>query len=422
MARKTWVTEILLSSSILALALSAHATLPTGGQVVPNSGQGTINSSDSSLTVQQTSDKIALTWDTFSIGEGKKVTFEQPSSTSVALNQVLGSEVSVIQGSLEANGQIFLVNPQGILFSETAQVNTGGLIASTQSLSTEDFLAGNYTFNGTSDQAITNKGNLVTQGPVALIAAQIINQGTIESTNTLLGSGNKVVLDLGGPVKIEVLEGALTSLIDQGGAIRANGGKVYLTAKAAQDLTSQSTINHTGTIEAKTLSTGEKGEIVLLGDMQKGTLTVGGTLDASAPTQGDGGFVETSAATVDMKENLVVTTLSNSGKTGLWLIDPYDYVIGQTEAATIASALDSTNLTITTNTSNASYGAGPANTALGDITVDAPITYTGADPRILTLQAANNIILNKTISSTGGALTMLFDADIITTMCGMARG
>ena len=104
---------------------------------------------------------------------------------------------------------------------------------------------------------------------------------------------------------------AIDALIEQGGAIKADGGRVYLTAKAAGDLAS-TVINHTGITEAHTLSTGEKGEIVLLGDMQNDRIQVAGTLDASAPKGGDGGFIETSAAHVAIDSAVKVTTAANS--------------------------------------------------------------------------------------------------------------
>ncbi len=102
----------------------------------------------------------------------------------------------------------------------------------------------------------------------------------------LLGAGTQVTLDLGGPVKLQVTQGAIDTLIENGGAIKADGGLVYLTAKAA-GLLATSVINNTGVIEAQTLVTGETGQIMLMGDMQVGTTTnVGGTLDASAPNGG----------------------------------------------------------------------------------------------------------------------------------------
>ncbi|MEN9725839.1 MAG: hypothetical protein RL434_205, partial [Pseudomonadota bacterium] len=103
----------------LGLSLgTAQAELPTGGEVV--AGSGVISQSGSTLTVTQSSDKLATNWQSFSIGAGNRVEFVQPGASAVALNRVLGSDVSVIQGALSANGQVFLVNPNGVLFSPTA--------------------------------------------------------------------------------------------------------------------------------------------------------------------------------------------------------------------------------------------------------------------------------------------------------------
>ncbi|EAZ97999.1 filamentous hemagglutinin N-terminal domain-containing protein [Marinobacter sp. ELB17] len=243
----------------------------------------------------------------------------QPSASSIALNRVLGSDVSVIQGALNANGQLFLVNPNGVLFSPTAQVNVGSLVASTLDIRAEDFMNGNYLFSGNSTAGVKNEGLITTanDGSVALIAARIENTGSITAPqgNVLMGAGRTVRLNLGGPVKLEVQEGALNTLIEQGGAVRANGGLVYLTAKAAGDLAA-SVINHTGITEARALSTGAKGEIYLMGDMALGKVEVAGTLDASTPENGNGGFIETSALTVTINDTVHVTTAATAGQNG----------------------------------------------------------------------------------------------------------
>jgi large exoprotein involved in heme utilization and adhesion len=146
-----------------------------------------------------------------------------------------------------------LINPNGVTFTADAQVNVGGLVASTLNIKTEDFMNGHYSFEGLSSSAIVNQGNIKAgpQGTIALIAANIINEGTIdaEGGNVLFGAGSKVKLDLGGPVKLEVEKGALETKIDQGGAIRAAGGQVFLTAKAACELaTSVMEISGTGAV------------------------------------------------------------------------------------------------------------------------------------------------------------------------------
>lgn len=409
--------EVLQLALVLPVVMSTMAAqavaadLPTNGKIV--AGSGSISQSGTVMNIQQNTAKMAADWQSFSIGAGHTVNFIQPSSSSVALNRVLGSDVSVIQGALNANGHVFLVNPNGVTFTTDAQVNVGGLLASTLNIKTDDFLAGRYTFGGDSSNAVINQGNIhaMDGGTVALIAANIVNTGTITANrgNILMAAGKTVTLDLGGPVKIEIEEGALNTLIEQGGALRASGGQIYLTAKAAGDLAT-SVINHTGISEAQTLATGEQGQIVLLGDMHVGVTKVAGELNAAAPSGGDGGFIETSAATVDIAANTKITASSAQGKGGTWLIDPYNYTIDASAASNIANTLNTgTNVTITTANSNAAQGgAGLGN---GDITVASAITKTAGADATLSLFAANTIALNAEIKSTSGKLNLLLDAD-----------
>lgn len=400
----------LAAGALVWMPLSAlAANLPTGGQIV--AGSGAISQSGNTLTITQTSAKLAADWQSFSIGQGHTVNFVQPSASAVALNRVLGADVSVIQGALNANGQVFLVNPNGVLFTPSAQVNTGALVASTLQLSTGDFMAGNYRFGGNSTAGVTNEGSITTAsgGAVALIAARIENTGNITAPqgHVLMGAGSTVRLDLGGPVKLEVEAGALNTLITQGGAIRADGGVVYLTAKAAGDLAS-SVINHTGITEARTLSTGARGEILLMGDMAKGVVNVGGTLDASAPHGGSGGSVETSAANVHIANGVTVNTSAAHGLTGSWLIDPTDFTIASGAGAqtgsgigatTLQNALASTNVTIATSATNTGG-------ELGDIHVNSAVAW---NTNTLTLSAHNNININATLNGgAAGKLSLLY--------------
>ncbi|MXD18262.1 filamentous hemagglutinin N-terminal domain-containing protein, partial [Escherichia coli] len=81
-------------------------------------------------------------YDSFSIGKKEKVRFVQPSASSVALNRVRGKKVSEILGRLESNGRIFLVNPNGVFFGPSSQVNVGSIVVSTLDLASKDFLNG----------------------------------------------------------------------------------------------------------------------------------------------------------------------------------------------------------------------------------------------------------------------------------------
>ena len=399
--------SLMLGIALLAGA-AVHAQLPTGGQVT--AGSASMATQGKTLTITQTSERMAADWQSFSIGQGHTVNFVQPGSHAVALNRVLGSDVSVIQGALNANGQVFLVNPNGVLFTKDAQVNVGGIVASALNISTQDFMAGHYKFEGASSNAIVNQGRITAHGngqgggTVALIAAKISNEGTLtaEKGNVLMGAGRKVTLDLGGPVKIQVEEGALDALIEQGGAIKADGGLVYLTAKSAGDLVS-TVINHTGITEAQTLSTGEKGEIYLMGEMVKGRVSVGGTLDASAPNGGDGGFIETSAAKVSFADRLNITTAATNGKTGQWLIDPVDFTVaasgGDITGSALGTMLGSNSVTIQTantgtNTATEVFGTTGTN---GDIFVNDSVSWSSANT--LTLNAHRNIEINSPITA-----------------------
>lgn len=399
----------------LTLALSGTTTfaadaLPRGGNVV--AGQASIAQSGSAMTVTQSASRAVIDWQGFSIGQGNTVNFVQPSSGAVALNRVLGADPSTIAGALKANGQVFLVNPNGILFTPSAQVNVGGLVASTLNLSNEDFLAGRYQFSGASSNAVVNQGNLQATpgGSVALVAARISNTGNIaaDGGNILLGAGNQVLLDFGGPVKLQVQAATVDTLIENGGALRADGGTIYLSAKSAGELAS-SVINNTGIVQARTLASGEEGRILLVGDMQRGSLNVGGTLDASAPNGGNGGAIETSAASVNTAPGLVVNAGAANGAGGQWLVDPYDYTINAAAAANIAGALNTgTSVTISTQSGNASYGSLAGGN--GDISVTSAIAKTAGGDAALTLRADRNITVSGDITSTSGKLNLTLSA------------
>ncbi|BBI48431.1 hypothetical protein HORIV_08520 [Vreelandella olivaria] len=239
----------LAAGSLILLPLNAFASgLPSGGEI--RAGSGSIEQSGHEMRINQNSGRMAIDWDDFSVAEGSRVEFNQPGRDAAALNRVTGDQLSQIRGAIDANGQVFLVNPNGIVFGDTAQVDVGGLVASTLDISPDDFMAGNFTFAGDSRSAIINQGNIraAEEGYVALIAAEIINKGSISAPrgDVMVGAGSRVTLDMGGPIKIEVEAALLNTYIEQGGAIQADGGRVYLTAKAAGDLAA-SVINHTGT-------------------------------------------------------------------------------------------------------------------------------------------------------------------------------
>lgn len=319
-----------VACAVLAPAAWAQtAALPAGGQVV--AGQGSIQTQGSVMTVNQASQRMALDWQSFNIGAGQTVNFVQPNAQATALNRVLGSDVSTIQGQINANGRVYLLNPNGILFTPSAQVNVGGLVASTLGMSTADFMAGNDRLAGDSTSAVTNQGQIRTAqgGTVALVAARVTNVGEISapSGSALLAAGRKVRLDLGGPTQIEVEEGALNALIEQSGSIRAADGMVYLTAKAASQL-SVSAINQSGLIEAGSIDA-NGGLVVLeadhirLGSGSRIDATGakgGGTVLVGGDWQGSGSLRQATAVTMESGSVIDASALDkgNGGKVVLW--------------------------------------------------------------------------------------------------------
>ncbi|WEY41454.1 filamentous hemagglutinin N-terminal domain-containing protein [Paraburkholderia sp. SUR17] len=291
------------------VALNAYG-LPVGGQV--SAGSGTISQAGSAMTVSQGSQSLAINWNSFNVAAPETVNFVQPNKSSIALNRVLGSDPSAIYGKLNANGQVFLVNPNGILFGKGAQVNVGGLVASTQNITDADFMNRNFRFTGTA-------GSVVNQGAingdyVALLGGQVSNQGTIAARlgTVALAAGSDITLDFAGDglIGIKVNQGTLDALAENRQLIKADGGTVVLTAKAANSLIS-AVVNNSGVIEAAHVDN-EGGTIRLLGDsttgvaQNSGTLT-GGQVDVSARSVLQSGTISADAANLAATYALVQT-------------------------------------------------------------------------------------------------------------------
>src|SRR5690606_14736342 len=144
-ARLSWAGSFPAAALIGFGSLSSAYAGPTGGIVVD--GQGAISTPSASATViDQASQHLELTWDSFDVGASESVQFHQPSVSAVALNRILDQNPSQIFGSIEANGQIILVNPNGLLFGRSAQLNVGSLVASSLDVIDFDAASGRYTF------------------------------------------------------------------------------------------------------------------------------------------------------------------------------------------------------------------------------------------------------------------------------------
>jgi filamentous hemagglutinin family protein len=154
---------------------------PSGGEVT--AGAGTIAQTGTTTTIHQNSQNLSLNWQSFNIATKEIVNFVQPSAAAIAVNRIFDTSATQILGQLNANGQVYLINPNGIIFGQGSQVNVGGLVASTLEVSDANLTSTSKTFSGKGTGNIVNKGSLVaaTGGYIALLANQVSNQGIISA-------------------------------------------------------------------------------------------------------------------------------------------------------------------------------------------------------------------------------------------------
>ncbi|PHV47677.1 hypothetical protein CSQ91_22540 [Janthinobacterium sp. BJB301] len=387
------------AAAMTALALGGPAqAAPTGGQVV--AGTASISQQGNSTTIRQSSQQAALNWNSFNVGANETVNFVQPSAGALAVNRIFDSNGTQILGRVNANGQVYLINPNGVLFGRGAQVNVGGLVASTLDVDNASLGGAKHAFSGNGTGRVVNEGTLraADGGYVALLGRQVSNHGSIAARlgTVALGAGSAATLSFDGArlLQLQIDQSTLNNLAENGGLIRADGGQVLMSAGARDSLLA-SVVNNTGVIEARGVEQRD-GSIILLGGMSAGTTHVAGTLDASAAAGGNGGFIETSAAHVKIGNDARISTAAPSGRAGTWLIDPVDFTIaasgGDISGAALTNNLRNGNVVIQST-------QGSRDTA-GDVHVNDQVSWSANQ---LTLNAQRNININANLNGSGTA-------------------
>ncbi len=249
----------LIATAVVTLMLFAGFrafALPVNGQV--EAGKAAINTpSANEIHIEQTSNHAIINWSSFGIGKDESVKIIQPSTRSIMLNRVLGNDPSEIFGALTANGRLFLLNPNGILFAPSATVNVGGLVASSMSIRDNDFLSEKYTFfRNNAKGSIVNQGSL-SGGFIALLGNSTTNTGKIVTTGgtTGMAAGEQISLNIdpSGLVAIKVEQAAYNAQIMNSGVIEADGGTVIMSTSAADALLA-SVVNNSGKIRAVSMT------------------------------------------------------------------------------------------------------------------------------------------------------------------------
>ena len=454
--------SLLASTMLLPVGVAAQdLALPTGGQVT--AGQAAIAAAGTGgLRIVQTSNRAVIDWRSFSIGADARVDIAQPGTASALLNRVTGATTSVIAGQITANGQVYLVNPNGIVITRSGQVNAAGFTASTQDIDRDAFMAGDVRFVpetmvGPVRPARGGYAGLLGGSAEGLVAAYVTTDGEGRAALDLSGDGfMQAALPAGG--------------IDIAGRITAN--TVVLNAATARDAVRR-TVNLSGVIEARGVATTggsvtlTGGDIVLAGAVIDasgarggGTVRVGGdwqgrgdlprattlTVDAAtiiradALAAGDGGRIvlwsddrtdfaglvsargagggSGGDAEVSGKEMLGFTGRADltGAAFGTLLLDPRNLTIAAANSQGVRgftagadnSILSVTDLTAALNSANVVVSTGSTGSQAGDITVAAPIAW--ASTARLTLQAGGSIRVNADIDVQGGGKVALLNA------------
>ena len=273
-------------------APEAQAT-PTGGVV--SHGEATIEAiSDNTTHITQNSQSAIIDWQTFDLSTSDLVHFDQPSASAAVLNRIHDTNPSQIFGAIEGNGQVFLINPNGILIGAGAEVNVGSLFLSTMDISDDDFMQGNYQFSsqGEAHGSIINQGVIEasTGGFVAMVGNTVSNEGLIMadvgSVHLLAGNAITVDFDGDGLIQFQIDEGVLSNAtsaeaaVSNTGIIMAPGGQVVMSAEVASSIFTHA-VNNSGIIEAENVNN-QAGRIKLegygAGIVNSGTLSVDGIL------------------------------------------------------------------------------------------------------------------------------------------------
>ncbi|WP_410687749.1 filamentous hemagglutinin N-terminal domain-containing protein [Avibacterium paragallinarum] len=281
------ISLAILSSSAIANNIDVNA-LPKNHKLTQ--GEASISQNNNAMTIDQKSDRVSIDWESFNIGKQASVTFNQPASSSIAYNRVTGADVSTIQGKLNANGRVFLSNPNGVIFTKDAQVNVGAILATTKEVEkladkpTRSYARDEANFKRKTDKEgeIRNEGVIQAEEAIYLVGDKVVNNGELRLTGNpeeviklnysgnldgiavknktvLLGAGDSFTFDLAN-FSISLTGKQVAGLIENKGAIISND-RILLTAKG-EDQLKHSAVNNAGLLEANDIAI-EGGKIVL---------------------------------------------------------------------------------------------------------------------------------------------------------------
>lgn len=279
----------------------------------------------------QADDRSILHWQDFSIDFNEVTKFILPNDQAYVLNRVLGNNVSQIMGSLLSNGQVIVVNPQGIYIGNDAVVDTAGFIASTLDLRNEDFCKGtDFNFIGESENAVVNFGTVrAWNGDALLIGYQVKNEGSMNAPQGVAGlaAGMDVMIRPMAQehifIKTRVKDTKADTGIEQNGIIEGLQAEI----KADGNLY-QYAVKFNGKVNANRMVE-ENGRVFLVSD--------GGNIDFKGEILADSGTVTIDGERVFLDNGSHIDVSGDSGGGAVW-IDASEWVGAETDARIEADA------------------------------------------------------------------------------------
>ena len=323
---------------VLAQTLLLYAN-PVDGVV--SAGDANISSAGNTLTVTQASDKAVIDWRGFDIAHGETTNFVQPNASSMTLNRVNSNSASFIDGNLTANGNLIVVNPNGVWFGSGARVDVNSLIATTAGISNDAFMnsAGKLVFDqpGNPNAGIVNDGLITAKeaGLVGLVAPNVVNNGIIVAKlgRVHLASGDTATVDLYGDglMDVAVSDAVTSQLVENNGIIAAEGGTIAMTAAAGKDIVN-SLVKVSGELHAPSIKQ-KNGKIIIAAEgsnavknniaAHKGKKTgssiviVDGVINASGRKAGErGGSVQITGDNIALLDGTVIDASGSDGLSG----------------------------------------------------------------------------------------------------------
>ncbi|KIP47392.1 filamentous hemagglutinin N-terminal domain-containing protein [Haemophilus influenzae] len=299
------LSAILLSLGIVSIPQSVLASGLQGMSVVH--GTATMQVDGNKTTIRNSVNAI-INWKQFNIDQNEMVQFLQESNNSAVFNRVTSDQISQLKGILDSNGQVFLINPNGITIGKDAIINTNGFTASTLDISNENIKARNFTLEQTKDKAlaeIVNHGLITVgkDGSVNLIGGKVKNEGVISVNGgsiSLLAGQKITISDIINPTITYSIAAPENEAINLGD-IFAKGGNINVRA---------ATIRNKGKLSADSVSKDKSGNIVL--SAKEGEAEIGGVISAQNQ-QAKGGKLMITGDKVTLKTGAVIDL---SGKEG----------------------------------------------------------------------------------------------------------